>query len=670
MTSMTFGQRSLPLSLLALSACVGPAPADKDPTSTDSATDTDTPPTEDTGTTTTDTSGTTTGPPCDPITTGSVWFQDKDGDCLDAAQDCDDLDPDVNGAEDVCDGKDNDCDGTIDDDVLLTWYVDNDGDGYAGQTVEACAMPAPWRLDDTLDRDLPDCDDTDASVHPDEPEEDPATGIDIPGDGVDQDCDGSDACAPVCIGSGCGFATTDEGVAFREMWGQAPDLYFGGESPGLDLTGIEPLCAPPAQLRVHPGDPAYLSLAGLEAWFPTEEILIEDGGSDASFYFQGLSSVSEIPTPITIRCSDGGDNQLDVGFEGLAGVDRLAGLEFDAYWGYECWNSGGATDLTGLGAVQVIDGDLYLYRAHYQSLDGLEALEAVGGSLGLSDLPDLVDIAALGGLRNIGGNLYIDWSGDPSPLAGVESIGGTLALFEQSPPEFGALTSLGGLYMGATPVVDLRLFARLTSLPLGLWVSGTDITSLSGLDDVTSVGGLRLAANPSLTSLDGLGAVTEIDGDLYLSDNPALTSLAALGGVRTITGAVTIKLNDALTDLGGLSGVETIGGDVFFNGNHLLTGADPLSVATVGGSLELQTTQMTSLDGFAALTRIEGDLLLTNNSQLTSLTGLHGLQRVGGSVLINNNSQLTDAEIYAFLDHLGRENVGRSVYVNVRGSLP
>ena len=33
-------------------------------------------------------------------------------------------------------------------------------------------------------------------------------------------------------------------------------------------------------------------------------------------------------------------------------------------------------------------------------------------------------------------------------------------------------------------------------------------------------------------------------------------------------------------------------------------------------------------------------------------------------------SSITDAEIYAFLDRLGRENVGRSVYVNAGGSLP
>ncbi|MEQ1571285.1 MAG: FG-GAP-like repeat-containing protein, partial [Myxococcota bacterium] len=82
---------------------------------------------------------------------------DLDGDGSSAAEDCDDADPNsYPGAPEACDGKDNNCDGTVAED-------DADRDGV------------PWCLD---------CADTEATQYPGAP--DPL------GDGLDQDCDGTD----------------------------------------------------------------------------------------------------------------------------------------------------------------------------------------------------------------------------------------------------------------------------------------------------------------------------------------------------------------------------------------------------------------------------------------------------------------------------------------------
>ena len=86
--------------------------------------------------------------------------------------DCDDSDPTINpGATELADGIDQNCDGTADEGTDL---YDNDGDGY-------CA-------DDTTCTDatiLPgDCDDTDDEVNPNADE--------ICGDGVDNDCSGTE----------------------------------------------------------------------------------------------------------------------------------------------------------------------------------------------------------------------------------------------------------------------------------------------------------------------------------------------------------------------------------------------------------------------------------------------------------------------------------------------
>ena len=61
------------------------------------------------------------------------WIHhDFDGDGFTEQQgDCDDLSAETYpDAEEICDEKDNNCDSIVDEDVLLTFYVDSDGDGF------------------------------------------------------------------------------------------------------------------------------------------------------------------------------------------------------------------------------------------------------------------------------------------------------------------------------------------------------------------------------------------------------------------------------------------------------------------------------------------------------------------------------------------------------------
>lgn len=77
--------------------------------------------------------------------------------------DCDDTDPHVHPfQEEVCDGIDNNCSGVIDDGTTLTFFADNDGDGYGTATVTtaACEVPPGYV---TIDGD---CDDSDSEQYP------------------------------------------------------------------------------------------------------------------------------------------------------------------------------------------------------------------------------------------------------------------------------------------------------------------------------------------------------------------------------------------------------------------------------------------------------------------------------------------------------------------------
>jgi len=123
-----------------------------------------------------------------PVWLASIWacVTDVDLDGIAPPEDCDDTRADVHpGAEERCDGLDNDCDGIIDpptsiDTTEVPLDADADHHGHPDLTRSTCSPPDPVPVAD-------DCDDTEASIHPNAAE--------VRGDGIDQDCDGSDAVA-------------------------------------------------------------------------------------------------------------------------------------------------------------------------------------------------------------------------------------------------------------------------------------------------------------------------------------------------------------------------------------------------------------------------------------------------------------------------------------------
>ena len=113
--------------------------------------------------------------------------------------DCDDTDPDkFPGNHEVCDGKDNDCDGVVDNGVKTTFYQDLDSDGFGDTLVtqDACSAPAGFVADNM------DCDDTDPTIFTGAPElcdrkDNDCDGV-VPADEVDDDGDGITECEGDC----------------------------------------------------------------------------------------------------------------------------------------------------------------------------------------------------------------------------------------------------------------------------------------------------------------------------------------------------------------------------------------------------------------------------------------------------------------------------------------
>jgi alpha-tubulin suppressor-like RCC1 family protein len=60
----------------------------------------------------------------------------------------------------------------------------------------------------------------------------------------------------------------------------------------------------------------------------------------------------------------------------------------------------------------------------------------------------------------------------------------------------------------------------------------------------------------------------------------------------------------------------------------------------ITGDLSIESSDLTNLDGFAALVAVEGNLFITENSVLSDISGLGTLEYVGGTLFIGENNSL------------------------------
>merc|ERR1711977_58779 len=168
--------------------------------------------------------------------------------------------------------------------------------------------------------------------------------------------------------------------------------------------------------------------------------------------------------------------------------------------------------------------------------------------------------------------------------------------------------------------------------------------SLKGLENLTEVRGyMDIWENPNLASLDALANLERVDVSIDLGRNPKLLSEAGLESAMAVGGGYQ-DLN--LADFSGslLQAVASLPTDFVDEVDVLLILEDNASIAAVGDfvskrggvfseSLKIfaNGTGSTSLENLSSLTRVDGDLYLSDR---LSLDPLSGLTLIGGALSI------------------------------------
>jgi hypothetical protein len=223
----------------------------------------------------------------------------------------------------------------------------------------------------------------------------------------------------------------------------------------------------------------------------------------------------------------------------------------------------------------------------------------------------------------------------------------------------------GNLTVEGDDINDLSPISSLNSVSgfLDIFLNPT-LTSLGGLENLTSVGGLSVANNELLESLSGLENLASVDGFLVVGFNPELTSLAALESVTSVGDVLFISDNSELESLVGLENITSIAGRLDITGNPMLVslaGLESLTYIGEGVSIIQFNSSLESVTGLGNLITVAGELRITNNEVLESLNGLMSVASIGGDLIISGNDALESLD---GLEHIASVGDDLAVWFN------
>ncbi|WP_394838657.1 chitobiase/beta-hexosaminidase C-terminal domain-containing protein [Pendulispora rubella] len=373
-------------------------------------------------------------------------------------------------------------------------------------------------------------------------------------------------------------------------------------------------------------------------------------------------------------------------------------------------------DLASLSHLTRVGGSLRVHTDAevLQSMHGLESLTQVGQDLLVIGNPALTNVDGLASLRGIAGSLKVK-NTDLVQFDGMPRLStiGSSVVFEdnralESIAGFASLRDLGlGFYVRRNPktkrfvapphITTIREHLSIESMPelsdinlenlerVVMYLSMDNVpalTSFQGFRNLSRVGGLGLSGHLGMANMKGFEQLTRIDGPLVVLGTTGLVNLTGLENLITasalrvhestlenfhgldklalLTGddpygdTLEIIGNKALTEIDGFGALTQMNGGITIAFNDVLKKVKgPAAVGHVQGSLTIENNPiLESIDGFGALTTVDLDVIVTEKS-LRSLSGFRSLEAIGGSLDIENCPALRDLSGFEALKSIG-----------------
>jgi|GEM_PF-2071340 len=310
------------------------------------------------------------------------------------------------------------------------------------------------------------------------------------------------------------------------------------------------------------------------------------------------------------------------------------------------------SDLSPLSNITGIEGRLYIASTQLQSLAGLENLASIGGDLYIAQNTSLTDISDLSNI-------------DPTTITGSYGlyIVSNPALSVCNLPNFCTYTSYpanthprtisgnAGNCLNETAMAiscsqecpgnitlhsqaEVNAFAvnfpDCTEISGTLYIGGSNsnITNLSPLSNITSVGNLTVGNNVQLLNLDDISNITSVGGSITISNNSKLQNINGLSNLTGVGIRIDVSSNPKLQNINGFSNLASIGESLVIYDNALLQ----------------------NLTGLNNLSSIGAALVIINNAKIQNLNSLSNLTGIGGELQISDNNLLTDISGIANID--------------------
>ena len=202
---------------------------------------------------------------------------------------------------------------------------------------------------------------------------------------------------------------------------------------------------------------------------------------------------------------------------------------------------------------------------------------------------------------------------------------------------------LSNAFLGTVPLSAVKHVKG--SLIVGkMWQNDEYVgESNPGLKHLTGLGVERVEGsfwthdNPSLMSLQGIGTLKTIRGDLWIESNPSLETLDHLK-VQEADGYVKVMTNPSLQSLNGLNRLSKAHGVVVWECDMLKSLAGLNSMQSLSSYLDVRKNgALESFDGLQSLASVAGDVFIEDNPNLASLTALGSITKLEGGLMMHRN---------------------------------